>query len=131
MCCRRIASIAPGPLLHISSKVQGISCAPDICALMGSVSPNAEEALSFLSQNSPPTKQAVEKAAAEFLSFGIGKNGGGSVIIRCGALGAYVLTQQRGGQWFDAYWSNADATDHHQVVDVTGRYAAVRGNLVS
>jgi sugar/nucleoside kinase (ribokinase family) len=74
----------------------------------------------------PPTKPAIELAAAKLISFGISKNGCGGVIIRCGELGAFVLTRERGGQWFDAYWR--DAADHHQVVDVTGNIPQLIGH---
>jgi len=55
-----------------------------------------------------------------FIAVGIGKDGNGSVIIRCGEMGAYVLTRERGGQWFEAFWDHAQ--DRQKIVDVTGRY---------
>jgi hypothetical protein len=82
-------------------------------------SPNAEEALSFFSPDLFPTKAAIEEAAAKFMGFGVGEGKNGSVIIRCGEMGAYVLTRERGGQWIDAFWR--EAKDDHRVVDVTGR----------
>lgn len=82
------------------------------------LSPNAEEALSLLSFPLVVTKSAVENAASEFLKMGVGKENSGSVIIRSGALGAYVMTSHRKGQWIDAFWSSTENID--KVVDVTG-----------
>jgi hypothetical protein len=82
-----------------------------------SISPNAEEALSLLSLPKLPTKQLVEHAASKFVDIGVGQCGAGCVIIRSGAMGAYVATRAKGGRWIDAFW--ADNTD--KVIDVTGR----------
>lgn len=81
-------------------------------------SPNAEEALSLLSLPLIVTKVAVENAASEFLKMGVGKENRGSVIIRSGALGAYVLTSDGKGRWVDAFWNSTENID--KVVDVTG-----------
>jgi sugar/nucleoside kinase (ribokinase family) len=83
-------------------------------------SPNAEEALSLLSLPELPTKQSVEHAATKFLDMGVGKAGAGCVIIRSGAMGAYVTTREKGGQWVDAYWID----NKEKVIDVTGRSLA-------
>lgn len=91
------------------------SRASNVGSLIDFVSPNAEEALSLFSQTLPPTKQAIESAAAKLISLG-----SSSVIIRCGEMGAFVLTGEGGELWFDAYWR--DAADHHRVVDVTGSF---------
>ena len=80
-------------------------------------SPNAEEALSLLSLPKFPTKQLIEHAASKFLDMGVGRAGAGCVIIRSGAMGAYVATRTKGGQWVDAFW--ADRAE--KIVDVTGR----------
>lgn len=80
-------------------------------------SPNADEALSLLSMQQPPTKKAVEEACARLLEIGVGTNGNGHVIIRSGSLGAYVASRERPGCWVDAYWTEADAK---KVIDVTG-----------
>lgn len=50
--------------------------------------------------------------------MGVGKENFGSVIIRSGALGAYVITSDRKGQWIDAFWDSPENID--RVVDVTG-----------
>ncbi|KAG9104051.1 hypothetical protein FRC06_005948, partial [Ceratobasidium sp. 370] len=95
------------------------------------LSPNAEEALGLLSidKAGENTPSVIEHAAATFLSFGIGKNGSGHVIIRCGALGAYGATLLAGkvtGWWVPAYWT---AEDGGAVVDVTGAGNSFLGGL--
>lgn len=79
-------------------------------------SPNAEEALSLLSQAYEPTKALIEQAAQRFLDIGVGESGAGCVIIRSGPMGAYVASRADGGKWVAAFWSNND----EKVVDVTG-----------
>ena len=66
----------------------------------------------------PATKPAIEDAAARLLALGVGLGGSGWVIVRSGALGAYVASRQRRGEWVDAYWAPADAPA--KIVDVTG-----------
>lgn len=90
-----------------------IKALPSITVL----SPNAEEALSLLSISSPITRKSVEVAAARFLELGEDNTGPKCVIIRSGALGAYVATKADGGQWVDAFWTTEDSV---KVVDVTG-----------
>lgn len=65
----------------------------------------------------PPTKTSIEAACAKFLQLGVGEEGKGSVVIRSGALGAYVASRTAAGRWVDAYWTEADL---EHVVDVTG-----------
>jgi hypothetical protein len=81
-------------------------------------SPNAEEALSLLSMPLPPVHSTIEKAANQFLDIGVGRDGNGWVIIRSGALGAYVASRVCSGRWIRAYWSESE--DKAAIVDVTG-----------
>jgi sugar/nucleoside kinase (ribokinase family) len=86
------------------------------------LSPNAEEAFGLLSFDKTRFEDhsAVEQAAARLLSFGVGKDGSGYVIIRCGAMGAYGARTEGGivrGWWIPAYWGPEDIG----VVDVTGK----------
>lgn len=74
--------------------------------------------MSLLSIPGPPTKPLIEKACHLFLEFGVGREGNGAVIIRSGALGAYVATRKGGGEWIPAYWDENNAPEH--IVDVTG-----------
>ena len=80
-------------------------------------SPNSEEALSLLSLPLPPSKESIELATDKFLEIGVGRNKTGWVIIRCGALGAYMKTEMKKGMWVQAYWT---AQDDDKIVDVTG-----------
>ncbi|KAK7695647.1 hypothetical protein QCA50_000283 [Cerrena zonata] len=92
------------------------------------LSPNADEALSLLSLTGPATQEQVEAAADRFLELGVGPEGNGYVIIRSGALGAYVASRTRPGRWFDAYWTKDDAP---HIVDVTGAGNAFLGGLAA
>jgi len=57
----------------------------------------------------------------------VGKDGHGHVVIRSGALGAYVASRARpGGAWVDAFWTPSDAD---KVVDVTGAGNTFLGGL--
>ncbi|KAI0316716.1 Ribokinase-like protein [Amylostereum chailletii] len=104
---------------------------PALVAVLPSIhilSPNAEEALSLLSLPLPATRPAIESACATFLALGVGPAGSGSVIIRSGAMGAYVASRARAGVWVDAFWGDKDAA---RVVDVTGAGNAFLGGLVA
>lgn len=92
------------------------------------LSPNAEEALSLLSMPTPVTKESVETAAVRFLNMGMGSAGKGCVIIRSGALGAYLATKASGGQWVDAFWT---PNDNGKVIDVTGAGNSFLGGLAA
>ena len=87
-------------------------------------SPNAEEALSLLSFPLPPTKKTIEKATDEFLAIGVGKEGSGWVIIRCGPLGSYMRSRVTKGKWIEAFWAEEDVD---KVVDVTGALCSTCG----
>ncbi|KAH9951812.1 Ribokinase-like protein [Amylocystis lapponica] len=95
------------------------------------LSPNAEEALSLLSMPHSPTKALIEQAAHRFLDFGVGVEGHGCVIIRSGALGAFVTTRERGDQWVDAFWENDKGQNAHRIVDVTGAGNSFLGGLAA
>ncbi|KAG2013910.1 hypothetical protein CC2G_010774 [Coprinopsis cinerea AmutBmut pab1-1] len=92
------------------------------------LSPNAEEALSLLSMASTQTRATIERAADSFLDFGIGKENSGFIIIRSGALGAYVKSRSQEGKWIDAYWGDED---RERVVDVTGAGNSFLGGLAA
>lgn len=65
----------------------------------------------------PVTQAKIEEAAAKLLDHGVGESGEGSVVIRSGALGAYVVSRTTQGRWVEAFWG---PNDSHRVVDVTG-----------
>jgi sugar/nucleoside kinase (ribokinase family) len=83
----------------------------------GLASPNAEEALSLLSIKERLSRQLIEGVADRFLEFGVGKDGTGTVVIRCGEMGAYIRSRDRNGRWIAAFWGQEDVD---RVVDVTG-----------
>jgi len=90
------------------------------------LSPNAEEALGLLSIPLPVTQANIEEAAVKFLEYGVGEGGEGLVVIRSGALGAYVASRTTKGHWVEAFWG---PNDIHRVVDVTGAGNAFLGGL--
>lgn len=90
------------------------------------LSPNAEEALGLLSIPLPATRAKIEEAATKFLDYGIGEDAAGSIVIRSGALGAYVMSTSTKGRWVDAFWGPHDPK---RVVDVTGAGNAFLGGL--
>ncbi|TFK27074.1 Ribokinase-like protein [Coprinopsis marcescibilis] len=92
------------------------------------LSPNAEEALSLLGMKVPLTRENVEQAVDAFLSFGIGNANEGFIIVRSGALGAYVKSKSESGRWIDAYWGE---DNRERVVDVTGAGNAFLGGLAA
>lgn len=65
----------------------------------------------------PVTQMKIEEAAAKFLDHGVGEGGQGSVVIRSGALGAYVMSRVTEGRWVEAFWGLGGP---RHVVDVTG-----------
>ncbi|KAF8592543.1 Ribokinase-like protein [Ramaria rubella] len=97
---------------------------PDISIL----SPNAGEALALLGKFDPPTRESIQWACAQLLEFGVGATGKGYVIIRSGALGAYVKQRERSGVWVDAYWRETDQ-ENGKIVDVTGAGNTFLGGL--
>lgn len=76
----------------------------------------------------PVTRDLVEAAAAELMGACCT-----SVIIRCGAMGAYGMRSGEGGNWVDAYWKEGESqycdyeglvnprNPSKHVVDVTGK----------
>ncbi|GJE84589.1 Ribokinase-like protein [Phanerochaete sordida] len=98
----------------------------EVLASISILSPNADEALSLLSTPGEPTKATIEEAARRFVDMGVGPDGKGAVIIRSGAMGAYILTRERGGRWVPAFWRPEDAA---KIVDVTGAGNSFLGGL--
>ena len=87
-----------------------------------SSSPNSEEALSLLSIQGPPTRDTIQRACSRFLELGVGEGARGYVIVRSGALGAYIGTRGKDGAWVDAFWGE---NDFDKIIDVTGMYSVV------
>lgn len=78
-------------------------------------SPNHEEAWGLFGvspeESNARGKAGIEEVAQKFVAEGAT----GNVVIRCGALGAYVLDTRGQGSWVPAYH-----TDPSRVVDPTG-----------
>lgn len=70
----------------------------------------------------------MEAAAVRFLDIGVGSSGQGCVIIRSGALRAYVATKANGGRWVDAFWTQHDSG---KIIDVTGAGNSFLGGLAA
>jgi len=68
----------------------------------------------------------IEKATDDFLDIGVGKEGSGWVVIRCGGLGAYVKSRATKGRWIEAFWTEEDVD---KVIDVTGTFLRLVENL--
>lgn len=66
----------------------------------------------------PVSKEGIEETAKQLLDLGVGHEGSGWVIIRSGALGAFIESRGTQGVWVDAFWT---PTDEDKVVDVTGQ----------
>ncbi|OSX60360.1 hypothetical protein POSPLADRAFT_1147632 [Postia placenta MAD-698-R-SB12] len=101
----------------------------EVLSSISILSPNAEEAMSLLSMTGAPTKSLVETACARLLDYGVGQDGTGTVIIRSGAMGAYVASRSKPGRWVPAFWTSEDASKH--VVDVTGAGNSFLGGLAA
>lgn len=72
-----------------------------------------------------PTKELVEEACRRFLEMGVGPRGQGSVIIRCGAMGACIAARGLPYTWIEAYWGSENSD---KVVDVTGNHSNPRSS---
>lgn len=51
------------------------------------------------------------------MEFGIGPDGSGAIIVRCGRMGSVVGSRAVGIRWLPAYWTDES---EERVVDVTG-----------
>jgi len=60
------------------------------------------------------------------LDVGVGPNGEGAAVVRCGRLGCCVGARVRGLQWIPALFGN---DDQHRVVEVTGAGNAFMGGF--
>lgn len=85
------------------------------------LTPNAEEAARFFSQQEPTTIEQHEEIASRFIShltkdsqFGTGSG----IVLRSGALGCYVLTSTGLQEWFPAFHN--DKNPQRSVIDPTG-----------
>ncbi|WWD07152.1 hypothetical protein V865_005249 [Kwoniella europaea PYCC6329] len=88
------------------------------------LSPNHEEIFSILGISpmkitDPRLRTTVEEVIKHFIyTVGIGKNGKGIMIVRCGKLGSCVGTKDKGLKWCPAYFQEGESKS--KVKDVTG-----------
>nr|XP_019007751.1 pfkB family carbohydrate kinase superfamily protein [Kwoniella pini CBS 10737]OCF46532.1 pfkB family carbohydrate kinase superfamily protein [Kwoniella pini CBS 10737] len=98
------------------------------------LSPNHEEIFSILGiplidMSSMEFISTVEGIIKYFLDeIGIGKDGQGVMIVRCGKLGACIGTKQKGLRWCPAYFQGKDQV---KVKDVTGAGNSFLGGFVA
>ncbi|RSH89847.1 hypothetical protein EHS25_001833 [Saitozyma podzolica] len=97
------------------------------------LSPNHEELLSFYSippirPTDPALLPMIESLIVHLLSLGVGPDGSGAVVVRCGRLGCVVGTREGGVRWIPAYWA---AQDEGRVKDVTGAGNSFLGGYIS
>ncbi|WWC92495.1 uncharacterized protein L201_007454 [Kwoniella dendrophila CBS 6074] len=117
------------PSCHPGQKEWLEKIAPHIEVL----SPNHEEMFSIYGISPKDVsdielRPTVEKLINHFLQgIGIGKEGKGIIIIRCGKLGACVGTKDGGLKWCPAYFTE----DQDKVKDVTGAGNSFLGGYVA
>jgi hypothetical protein len=107
-------------LLHLS-----IYCRKSIRARNTSLtfSPNHEELLAIYDQPCTiSTFQELQERISPVIHHlldvvGVGRNGGGAVVVRCGRHGSCVGTKAKGIKWFPAYFTEKDSG---RVIDVSG-----------
>lgn len=82
--------------------------------------PNHEELLKFYGHSVPEPAEAtvaeVEHVIDHLLAIGVGENGDGIIVVRCGSQGACVATRAGGKRWIPAYLDKSP----QRVKDVTG-----------
>jgi hypothetical protein len=84
--------------------------------------PNHEELLAIYGQVSSSETETIADLVEPLIrhlvnDIGVGRDGEGAVVVRCGRHGSCVGTKKRGIKWFPAFFAPED-TD--RVVDVSG-----------
>ncbi|KAK4232789.1 Ribokinase-like protein [Achaetomium macrosporum] len=92
-------------------------------------SPNHIELLAtFGSGVGPPAEEfhrkTIEEQALRILDSGVGRDGDGAVVIRCGEHGCVVVSRSYPARWFPAYHRGSESS---RVVDATGAGNAFLG----
>ncbi|KAJ3578447.1 hypothetical protein NPX13_g2124 [Xylaria arbuscula] len=99
----------------------------DACALVDVISPNHIELHRLFNGKSEEdvefSKDAIMTQAGAFVDAGIGPNGTGLIVVRCGYHGAMVLSRNCEPRWASAYYGK----DDENVVDATGAGNAFLG----
>ena len=65
----------------------------------------------------PSLPQTLEGIIRHLIDLGIGSDGAGAIIVRCGKMGSVVGSRRIGIKWLPAYWSE---DEEDRVIDVTG-----------
>lgn len=87
------------------------------------VRPNHEELLAIYAQPcTTSTFQELQERISPVIhhlldAVGVGPNGQGAVVVRCGRHGSCVGTKSKGIKWFPAYFAEKDSG---RVIDVSG-----------
>jgi len=85
--------------------------------------PNHEELLAIYDQPCTiSTSQELQEVISPLIRHllhvvGVGPNGDGAVVVRCGRHGSCVGTKSKGIKWFPAYFTEQDSG---RVIDVSG-----------
>jgi len=86
--------------------------------LVDVISPNQDELMAFWE---PEERGTLEDIVGLLLQSGVGKDGGGLVVVRAGKRGCLVATKRGGSVWLPAYYTaKEDEGNHPKVVDPTG-----------
>ncbi|CAI2165192.1 13721_t:CDS:2 [Funneliformis geosporum] len=97
----------------------------EAAALLGLINEEDEEVDRFLSED------LLMYMADRFLSYQIGPNGNGCVVIRASYKGCLVATKEK-KEIIPAYWTTLrDGTKDHHVIDVTGAGNAFCGGFMA
>ncbi|KAK4687000.1 hypothetical protein P7C73_g3117, partial [Tremellales sp. Uapishka_1] len=120
----------PHPLFCTASQVTHLE---RILPALTVLSPNHEELFSMyslprLAIMDPQTQPAIERLMRHLLDVGIGPNGDGIIVVRCGRLGACVGTRRGGLRWIPAFF---EGDDELRVRDVTGAGNAFLGGYAA
>jgi hypothetical protein len=95
--------------------------------------PNHEELLAIYDQPCTiSTYQQLQEVISPVIHHlldvvGVGSNGQGAVVIRCGRHGSCVGTKAKGIKWFPAYFTEKDSG---RVIDVSGgKFPSIIGGM--
>ncbi|ORY70264.1 uncharacterized protein BCR38DRAFT_103305 [Pseudomassariella vexata] len=90
------------------------------CKLLDVVSPNHLELASLGgpagSMSTNYRRQASETFVYQFLDTGMGPNGEGTIVVRCGEHGCFIISRTYAARWFPAF----HAYSPDRAVDVIG-----------
>ncbi|KAL3302783.1 pfkB family kinase [Colletotrichum asianum] len=110
-------------------KSENLNAHLQACKLVNVFSPNHLEMLSLVGADQPGgqpfSRHQIETAAMRFLNAGIGPDGTGAVVVRCGEHGSLAVSRSYQARWFPAFHDRTP----HRVVDATGAGNAFLGGF--